>query len=221
MPNRNAASRGTISTIATFARLLLLAGLLWSIFGGPGHPWVWVASIIVADIFDGVLARSLGCDTIARRAADAVVDRISIHAAFGIAIVLHPAFLALYAPLVVRDFLALAASGVLLTRHGVLLMGGHWHKLASIGSACFGVTVLSAPYGIALAAGAGAVILNWLLLCDYAGGYLAWKAGPELTAGRYKIRGLAGIRTLLGAASVTSASIDDGSGSSLVFIAVS
>lgn len=221
MPNRNASSYGAISKIATLARLLLLAGLLWSIFDGPGRPWIWVASIILADIFDGVLARSLGCDTIARRAADAVVDRISIHAAFGVAIVLHPEFLPLYAPLAVRDGIALTASGVLVRRHGVLLMGGHWHKLASIGCACFGLAVLSATSQVALAVGAIAVFLNWSLFCDYAGGYLVWRSGPNPAAGRYKIRGLVGIRTLLGTASVTRAHVDDGSGTGLVLLAAS
>lgn len=220
MTNDNASSHGAISRIATLARLLLLAGLLWSIFDGPGRPWMWVASIILADILDGVLARSLGCDTIARRATDAVVDRLCIHAAFGVAIILHPAFLLLYAPLAIRDGIALAASGLLVRRHGILLMGGHWHKLASISCACFGLTVLSATSGVAVAAGTAAVVLNWILFCDYAGGYLAWRGGPA-SAGRYKIHSLAGIRTLLGTTPVTSARIDDGSGTSLVLIAAS
>jgi hypothetical protein len=101
------------------------------------------------------------------------------------------------------------------------LMGGHWHKLASIGCACFGLAVLSGASGVAVAAGAIAVLLNWALFCDYAGGYLAWRNGPSPSAGRYKIRGLVGIRTLLGTASVTRAHIDDGSDAGLVLLAAS
>ncbi len=182
---------------------------------------MWVSSIIVADVLDGVLARRIGCDTIARRAIDATVDRICIHAAFGVAIVLHPEFLALYAPLAVRDSIALTASGLLVARRGVLLMGGHWHKLASLSCACFGLVVLSQSRGIVTGAGVATVAINWVLLGDYVGGFLAWRSEPTPIAGRYKIRGLIGIRTLLGGASLTRARIDDGAGSSLTVIAAS
>jgi phosphatidylglycerophosphate synthase len=182
----------------TGARLLILGFLIWSIVARPAFAWVLVVAIVVADIFDGVLARRLSCDTNTRRSIDAVVDRICIHASFGVAVAIQPAYLAIYAPLLIRDVLALSASGVLLHRRKLLLMGGHWHKLSSLTCAAFGVAILALPAAVAFSIGWGAVLVNYALLCDYAGGYFLARHKTGIV--RFRITRLAGVRFVAEAA---------------------
>lgn len=188
----------SLSKIATIGRLLFLAILIWSINDGPAHPWIWVAAIVVADVLDGVLARYLRCDTLGRRALDATVDRVSIHTAFGVAITLHPQFVTLYIALAARDCLATAGSGLLLMRYEALLTGGRWHKLASLSSAGFGLTVLGGSTTAVVTTGMIAVVINWALFVDYLGGLLIWRVVYDHAPGRHTIRHLCGLRVVVG-----------------------
>jgi phosphatidylglycerophosphate synthase len=191
--------RGLISYALTFLRLLLLAGLVWSISSNRSWVPAWVAAIIVADIADGVVSRLLSTDTVGRRTADAAVDRVCIHAAFAAVLLQHPQTIALYALLAARDVIALSASAALLAERGVLLVGGHCHKLSSLSAALFGVFLATGHSTLAGAAGVLAVALNWMLLLDYAGGFLLWRQIGLDRDSRFVIRRLAGLRLFAGA----------------------
>jgi phosphatidylglycerophosphate synthase len=181
-----------IVDLLTVARVLLLGGLIWSILAGPEAAWVWVLAIVGADVLDGVLARKLGVDTKRRRSLDAVVDRVCIHASFAVAVAIRPGFVWIYLPLLIRDASALSASGVLLHRRGLLLLGGHWHKLASLSCAAFGIAILTASQTVASGIGYLAIGANYALLLDYFGGYLLARARDENDS--LRIVQLAGIR---------------------------
>ena len=186
--------RGRIANAITLGRLALLPALGLTIVYRPSIAWIWVATVILADVFDGVLARRLGADTITRRALDATVDRFTIHASFAVAVAVHPIFLPVYLPLLVRDAFALGASGYLMQQRPVLLLGGHLHKASSLSCALFGMTILAAPTSVAESVGWTAVAINFVLLLDYAGGFAITERHEYL--GRFRIERLAGIREL-------------------------
>jgi phosphatidylglycerophosphate synthase len=62
-----------------------------------------LAAFIVADIWDGVVARKYGSDGPRRRAVDSLVDRIAIHSVLMTCVALGLLPVMLYAILVVRD----------------------------------------------------------------------------------------------------------------------
>jgi phosphatidylglycerophosphate synthase len=179
--------------LATVARVPLAACLLLAVATESRGVYAWVAAIVVADVLDGVVARQLGRDSRRRRIVDATLDRLTVHAAFVTALVTRPALVWLYVVLASRDVIALSASAWLLSRRRLLLLGGSWHKLASLSCAGFGVALVSGDRALSLATGIGALSINYVLLLDYAGGFALWRADSRAVAS-FRITGLAGVR---------------------------
>lgn len=187
--------RMSISGMLTLSRLLVVLGLVWAVISQPTMALLWIVVVMVADVLDGVIARRRGEDTDGRRVLDAAVDRLSIHAAFGTALYLHPAMLWIYMPLLIRDVMALSVGAYVLRRRSLLLLGGHWHKAASLSAAAFGGALVVGPSGLALTLGLLALATNYFLLLDYAGGLLA---ALEVDAkGRFRVAKLAGVQYLV------------------------
>lgn len=186
-----------LSVLLTWCRLVPLAGLLWAVADRSVLVPAWVLLVIVADIADGVFARRRNEDGNTRRALDAAIDRVSIHSAFGVALVAAPGaekWIWLYLPLLARDVIALSTSGVLMKRSDLLLLGGHVHKLASLSCAAFGIALtLDVPAAV-IATGTFAVVSNYVLAVDYLGGLFLAK-DLELV-GRYRIVRLGGLAYL-------------------------
>ena len=161
----------------TCARLLLLFPLASTVLTGSKLPVVvtWLAVIVIADILDGIVARRFRCDDNWRRIADATVDRITIHAAFLCALFVNADLTVLYLPLAARDAAALLGSFLCLTHRHTLIIGGGWHKLASLIDIPFFLCLLFAGQQVGFVMGIAALLVNYALLVDYVGTYLQWR----------------------------------------------
>lgn len=92
----NITVRESVMVVLTIARLLLVWGLVVSYSGSPWVTMAWLAVIVVVDIYDGKLARRFNADGVARRAADVVVDYVSIAWALIAMLVAKPQYLDWY-----------------------------------------------------------------------------------------------------------------------------
>jgi phosphatidylglycerophosphate synthase len=84
-----------------FVHLLLFSTL------GKSHllAAISLVAFIVADICDGIYARSKNVDTTKRRISDGIVDRISVHTCYIATIIMIEASLWWYSPLLFRDLI--------------------------------------------------------------------------------------------------------------------
>lgn len=197
---RLALSAERIAILATWGRLLLGLILVVAIQYSVPLSLIVFAAVVLADIFDGAIARHFEVDTVQRRLADAVVDRLILHLVAVSCVFAFPAALPFYLPLAIRDLLAIwACAGVYFDRQ-IVLKGGNFHKLASITSGLLFVAILTSTGPIVVATALLAWVVNAILLLDYVGAAsLARATGPSqgLDAIRFDVQGLVGIRALL------------------------
>lgn len=71
-------SGSAMMTLLTVARLALVPVLISSFLVAPAITMAGLVFFVVADVYDGVLARRLECDGVNRRALDSMVDRLAI-----------------------------------------------------------------------------------------------------------------------------------------------
>jgi phosphatidylglycerophosphate synthase len=196
--SREAPGREAAAIVATILRLLLVWGLIRAYGHGVAAPLIWLGIIVIADVLDGILARRFLCDSDHRRMADSVVDRISIHTAFLSFVSREPQLVWFYLPLVLRDAINSIGSGQCLRRRKALIIGGGWHKLASLADAALGASFILGGVGIIWVAATFAWLSNYVLLADYIGAYfIALARPPYPVLRRDTVRGLTGCRALV------------------------
>jgi phosphatidylglycerophosphate synthase len=159
-----------------------------------------VGAVVTADIADGVVARKLDVDTNGRRIADAVVDRLSILTAFGAAAQQNPEVLGWYAPLAIRGSIIAAGSNLCFWLRNKLVLGGNFHKLASLSTAGLGVgLVAEANPSIMLPLAATTYGIGAISVLDYFGAHrreLKKERAQQLE--RVRVRKLNGLHSLFG-----------------------
>ncbi|HUC20380.1 MAG TPA: CDP-alcohol phosphatidyltransferase family protein [Candidatus Polarisedimenticolaceae bacterium] len=143
-------NRAALLVALTVARLLLLVGLAWAIPRSFAEAMVWLAAIVLADVYDGVFARKFGVDGGVRRAVDSIIDVISIMVAFAVVTRHHPEYLhGVY----LVDLIVLAAGQLLgttpcalsLWRNKVLIHGFFRHRDTTLGFCLLGILMI---YGV-------------------------------------------------------------------------
>lgn len=191
--------KSSLMMAATLGRLALLPELVDSVQEGAGvRTALMVGAVVAADILDGVVARKLEVDTNARRIADAAVDRASIITAFGAAISSDPSILAWYAPLAVRGGVIATGSNLCFWLRSKLVLGGNFHKLASLSQATFGIALVNdAPPNVMLPVAAATYGINAVSGADYLGAHIQYlKQNRSEKLERTRIRKLSGLRSL-------------------------
>jgi phosphatidylglycerophosphate synthase len=126
-----------------------------------------VGLFVVMDVLDGRFARAGGLGDMAhRRAMDATIDKLSVHACFaGIAVTL-PAVIPIWSVIVVRDVWQSTVAGLLLVQRRVVVAGAWWHRFFSLSMAVWAATVLiSGEPSLGLAG--LALIVGLVTLADY------------------------------------------------------
>lgn len=199
-PEKYARLKEGIALAGTIGRLALVPELVNSIDQhSPTRTAAMVGAVVAADVADGVIARKLGVDSNRRRIADAVTDRVTIWAAFGAAIQSDPEVLAWYAPLAVRGAVVAVGSNLSFWKRNKLVLGGHFHKLASLSQGALGVALVSgAKPSITVPTAAATYGVNLVSGMDYFGAHqkvMKEKKAPELE--RIRVKKFAGIRSLM------------------------
>jgi phosphatidylglycerophosphate synthase len=181
----------------TLGRLLLVPALLVAIRRSTAEAIGVVALIVFADLADGSLARWSQADSDTRRIADAVVDRVSIHAPFLLVVHMHPDLGRYYWLLLTRDVVLAGSSSFLLFSHKRFVTGDRWHKAASLSAAALGIGMLTASIGVIAVVSAITVLVNYVLLVDYlCVQAVSLRAERSNTLARQVSRDLSGLRWL-------------------------
>lgn len=199
---------------ATSARVLIAALLV----GVSAHmslvALTLLATLVAADVFDGVIARRLGVDTVRRRIADVAADKLIIHSVFAGTIMTHPEYILFYAPLLARDLLATVGYAVLLIKERYLVVGRGWHKLSSLSAGLLFASMVGGSTEVILSCALLSWVANYLLLADFAGVMRVVRARPSLPAGaaleRIETSGTRGLKAWLPAVESPRAALGAG-----------
>lgn len=187
--------------VVTCLRLLLAMHLARATQQSLLDTTVWLIIVILADVFDGVVARRFGGDTVWRRIADATVDRLSIWLVFAMVLADKRELWLFYLPLAIRGVILSVGSFSCFWRRRIVTIGGRWHKAASLSLGVFGLALVSGSLAAIWATTIIASIINWILLFDYLPVQVAiMRQLPVKKHGhpvRLSIRGLSGLRSLL------------------------
>lgn len=183
---------------ATLGRLALIPELMHSITESASKTAFMVGAVVMADFWDGEIARKLGVDNNARRIADATVDRITIWSAFAAAINADPEVLAWYAPLAARGVVVATGSNLSFWLKNKLVLGGNFHKLASLSTAALGISLVAEAEPKALIPiAATTYAVNAVSGGDYFGAHREVLRGERAEKlERIKIKKLSGLRSL-------------------------
>ncbi len=184
----------------TLARLGITAWL-WTVVR---HGWRQTAAVlllvILADVFDGVIARRLGVDGVRRRFLDAAVDRFSIHSVYAFALWTHPQYCGWYWPLLVRDLIVVLGYWCFVKPTRRIIVGSGWHKWSSLSLALLGLLVVAESASAVAIVAPITIGIAYLLLADYLGLVLATRRAQIQMQwddnGVIRARGLLGIQTL-------------------------
>ena len=198
--NQNLSVRNNVMLAVTGARLGLLPELVDAIQDHSlARTAALVGAVTIADLADGMVARKLEVDTNSRRIADAVVDRITIWSAFGAAVHTDPSLLAWYTPLAVRGAVIATGSNLCFWTKNKLVLGGNFHKLASLSQAALGISMVGeARPAIMATVAAGTYAINAVSGIDYFGGQMQQLKKPRSDKlERIRVRKLEGLRSLL------------------------
>lgn len=187
--------------VMTFSRLFLAFGLAMATQRSVAESAVWLMVVIVADIFDGVIARQFGDDTVWRRITDAAVDRLSIWVVFAVALQGRETLWLFYLPLAIRGLILSTGSLLCFWRKRTVTIGGRWHKASSLSLAAFGLALLVGNENLVWATAIPAWVINWVLLFDYLPIQVAILGQPpsvstSLEPTRVSIRRLEGLRSV-------------------------
>ena len=124
----------------------------------------------ILDVFDGVAARRVGCDTAARRSGDVVLDRVSIHvAALTVCGVTSVGWIS-WICLLSRDLVQMILSTRFTLRTRTVIIGAHWHMSYGVSMLVWGSTFIAVGYPplwltIAVAAVSGATFFDYARRC--------------------------------------------------------
>jgi phosphatidylglycerophosphate synthase len=150
----------------TVSRLALTAGLITAMTGQLPYPAAWLASVVAADVPNGILARRFGADTPRRRIADSVVDRITIGAACTTMALERPEVAVALIPLAVRGAITVVFSLGCFYRKRAIVTSQQIHKLGSLATGGMGFVLLSRsgywPWAVTIASA-----ISFILLAAY------------------------------------------------------
>lgn len=104
------------------------------------------AVFAIVDVFDGIAARKVGCDTAARRTGDVVLDRFAIHAAALAACYVAGVGWAAWLCLLSRDLIQATMSVRLSRRTRTVIIGAHWHMSYGLSMLVWGSTFIALGY---------------------------------------------------------------------------
>lgn len=133
-----------VGTAMTYVRLPLGASAALLIVGDA---WLLAAALValfvIVDVLDGRFARAGGgADTAERRAADAIIDKLSVHVcALAVCFTIPIAVMA-WIPILIRDIIQGSVSSLNISRSGVVVAGAPWHRIFSLSVAVWGCAVL-------------------------------------------------------------------------------
>jgi len=127
----------------TLARLALVPVIVLSFMKAPLVTCVAITGFVVADVYDGVLARRNGSDGPRRRALDSVVDRLGIDAGIVGAYVAGLLPLPLFIALLARDLYCAAICARMLRRRGVAIRADSVYRSLN---ACIAIGAMAAPF---------------------------------------------------------------------------
>lgn len=194
-----------VAIVATILRLPLALLIVMSMRSSIVITLLLLIALIVADILDGAVARSLGVDTDQRRSWDSSVDRVAVHLVLFFSVLwLAPWMFWLYALMVVRDVIGsfICARAYLRPERRMMILGDGLHCGWSLGAAVFFASMLTADPTVMLTVGVLFLVVSWVLLFDYIGTYVAASnsiVGPENSEScRIYSRHLMGLRYVLG-----------------------
>ncbi|MDB5168921.1 MAG: hypothetical protein JWO41_277 [Candidatus Saccharibacteria bacterium] len=125
-----------------------------------------MAIFLLADHFDGVLARKMGVDTPKRRVIDAMVDRAAIAMNFAALAVVNEEARPFIGLLAAREAVVGMANWHVLKETGAVVQGAGAQKLGSLSVALFGVAGAQYPE-FTDAAGIATVAINTVLATEY------------------------------------------------------
>ena len=159
----------------TGMRIVITAGLAWSVTVGFVPFIILLSLFILADYADGIIARRFGCDTAFRRILDATIDRVSIHFVYAFALFSRTEYLPFYWPLLARDIVVFLGYLFAIRPLGWLIIGRRYHKLSSLGAAALGLTIVAEADALIPWVAIFVLSANYILLIDYIGVYLAYR----------------------------------------------
>lgn len=142
-----------------------------------------IAFVVVADVVDGIIARKRGEETIRRRVADAVIDRITVHVFCPMALAVCDVTLLWYIPLLLRDLALLAIILIMMRRKRVIVTPNAIHKIIMLVLAIAGIAVVL-EWSASIHVLAFAYGLLFLSLIDYLFVYLSLCRGKNLSVYR-------------------------------------
>lgn len=156
----------------TMARLLLVWGLIGSYNRSLWLTASWLTVIVMVDLLDGIVGRRFSADGLARRAADATVDGLSILAAFAWLVPDRTGdftlpILAFWCMLLVARGLYVGVCANALWRKHILVRGKGGHRLMNFDLALLLVLLVhgTSPAHVIDAVG-GVAVLHWTLALD-------------------------------------------------------
>lgn len=127
----------------TLARLLFVPAIVLTFLNAPLLTGLAIAGFVLADIYDGILARRNGGDGPWRRALDSTVDRIGIDAGMVGAYVAGLLPLPLLIALIARDLYCAAICARMLHRRGVAIKADWVYRSLN---ACVALGAMAAPF---------------------------------------------------------------------------
>lgn len=153
--------------------------------------------IVVADLFDGIWARKHKMDTNVRRTVDATVDMLSVFIVVASVIFTSPQYIVLCVPLLARDILSSLICSKLFFEQKILLIGGNWHKGASLSKAALLFFILYGDPKLILLSALVSILINYVLLFDYYGAYLIATKSAIPYSRRMVVSNLYGLRVVI------------------------
>lgn len=100
------------------------------------------ALFALIDVFDGVAARRVGCDTAGRRAGDVVIDRVAIHVAALTCCLIYSTGWVVWMLLLSRDITQGILSVRFTARTKTLVIGAHWHMAYGLSMLTWGAAFI-------------------------------------------------------------------------------
>jgi phosphatidylglycerophosphate synthase len=136
-----------VARTVTFVRIpIAAAGILAIMHGDKLAAILAFALFAIVDLFDGVAARRVGCDTATRRAGDVLLDRTAIHlAAIAVCAVNGVGWLP-WLCLLSRDVVQAVLSAKLAARTHAVIVGAHWHMSYGLSMLVWGSVFIAIGY---------------------------------------------------------------------------
>jgi phosphatidylglycerophosphate synthase len=150
----------------TLSRLLLVPVIVLTFLKAPSLTSVAIIAFVVADIYDGVLARRNGSDGPWRRALDSSVDRIGIDAGMVGAYVAGLLPLPLLMALIARDLYCAAICGRMLRRRGVAIKADWVYRSLNVFVAAGALAAPFLPPGLWVALTGGLLLAAIVVAID-------------------------------------------------------